>query len=244
MENILELVNFSASVDEREIVSDVSFSVKPGEIVALLGPNGAGKSTIAASIVGNPHYKTTGKILFNNKDISKLSADKRAKLGIFCTMQNPLEIPGVTTLEMLRMALEAREQKLALPKVKLLVSEACEKLQLSPFFAKRELNVGLSGGEKKYNEMLQLLILKPSLIILDELDSGLDVNASDIISRELAKYQEETGATILVITHNFRILDKLKVSKTIVLNRGKVAEIGDQKLLKQIQEKGFKKYED
>lgn len=244
MENILELVNFSASVDEREIVSDASFSVKPGEIVALLGPNGAGKSTIAASIVGNHHYKTTGKILFNNKDISKLSADKRAKLGIFCTMQNPLEIPGVTTLEMLRMALEARGQKLALPKVKLLVSEACEKLQLSPFFAKRELNVGLSGGEKKYNEMLQLLILKPSLIILDELDSGLDVNASDIISRELAKYQEETGATILVITHNFRILDKLKVSKTIVLNRGKIAEIGDQKLLKQIQEKGFKKYED
>ena len=122
MENILELVNFSASVDEREIVSDASFSVKHGEIVALLGPNGAGKSTIAASIVGNPHYKTTGKILFNNKDISKLSADKRAKLGIFCTMQNPLEIPGVTTLEMLRMALEARGQKLALPKVKLLVS--------------------------------------------------------------------------------------------------------------------------
>lgn len=243
MEKILELVNFSASADKHEIISDISFSINKGETVALLGPNGAGKSTIAAAISGSPNYKTKGQIIYDGKDISKLSADKRAKLGIFCSMQNPTEIPGISTVEMLRIALEARGQKLALPAVKVLISEACEKLKLSPFFAKRELNVGLSGGEKKYNEMLQLLILKPDFIILDELDSGLDVDASDTISRELANYQKESGATILVITHNFRILDKLKVDKTIILNHGKLAEIGDKKLLQKIQEKGFCNYE-
>jgi len=243
VEKILELINFSASADKNEIISDISFSINKGETVALLGPNGAGKSTIAAAISGNPNYTTSGKIFYKGEDISKLSADKRAKLGIFCSMQNPTEIPGISTVEMLRMALEARGQKLALPAVKSQIAEACEKLKLSPFFANRELNVGLSGGEKKYNEMLQLLILKPDFIILDELDSGLDVDASDIISRELAKYQKTSGATILVITHNFRILDKLNINKTIVLNHGKLAEIGDKKLLQKIQEKGFAAYE-
>ncbi|MBQ6486639.1 Fe-S cluster assembly ATPase SufC [Candidatus Saccharibacteria bacterium] len=231
---------------KKEILTGVDFEIRKGETVALLGPNGAGKSTIASAIMGNPKFKTKGSIKFYDekkgvlKEILRLSPDKRARLGIFSSFQNPVEIPGISTTEMLRTTLEEKTGKFVpLDDLREEISDAAKKLGQNVWFSERELNVGFSGGEKKKNEILQMLILKPKLVILDEIDSGLDVDAAKEISKVLAKYQRESGCSYLIISHNMRVLKSLKVDKTVLMKEGKIFAVSDGEMVKKIEKEGF-----
>ena len=241
IKELLTVSKLTAMVNGQEILHGVDFSVKDGETVVLLGQNGAGKSTIAAAILGDPKFEVTGKIKFKGAEISGLSIDKRAKKGIFMSFQNPVEVSGVSTTEMLRTALEERTSKhVPIDEVRESIDKAAKKLGQKIWFSERELNVGFSGGEKKKNEILQMLVLKPKLVILDEIDSGLDVDAAENISEVLAEYQKETGCAYLIITHNMRVLSHLKPSKTVLIDKGSVYKVGDDGLAKTIEKRGFR----
>lgn len=258
---ILEVLDLRASVSDRkdfddhrgglikndkpredEILKGVDFSILENETAVLLGPNGAGKSTVAGAIMGDPRFKTSGKIKFLEKyDLLKLSPNKRAKLGIFLSFQNPIDIPGISTTEMLREALMNKlGRRVTLDETREKVSETRKKLRKDNWFLERELNVGFSGGEKKVNEILQMVALEPKLVILDEIDSGLDIDAAENISEILADYQKESKCSYLIITHNMRILKKLEVDKTILLRDGRVYKAGDAGLLKRVEKNGFR----
>ena len=191
----------------------------------LTGVNGSGKSSIARAIAGVGELSCSGEITFAGEDISALPANERACRGIFLSAQEPVEIPGLTVAEMLRSALEARGEKLSYNDFQLRIADACEKLELNPFFAQRELNVKMSGGEKKKCEILQMLVLRPKLVILDEIDSGLDMKSARKISKILADYQRESGASFLIISHNLRINESLTVDKWLKVSDGSVVKM-------------------
>ena len=226
---LLEVQDLHVATDTKEILHGVSIDVKAGETVVLLGPNGAGKSTLAGVVMGTPGLKVTGgKMVFDGADITEMPVDERAKQGIFMAWQAPVEIPGVSVGEMLA-SVDCQ-----------LPSAYAKTLELSPFILQRELNVGLSGGEKKKLEILQMMALGPKLAILDETDSGLDVDAARAVSRAVRDYQKEPGTALLIVTHNARILQELKVDKGYVLVEGRVAKTGDGKLIEKIEKDGFK----
>lgn len=224
----------------KKIIDGISLGLSCGETVVILGPNGAGKSTLGAALMGDPRYKITrGEVFFDEEKIESLGTDARARLGMMMTMQNPVEIPGISTTEVIRNALMARGEKLSLDEVRKRISVVCKKMKTNIFFSERELNVQFSGGEKKKNEILQAMVLKPRLLILDEVDSGLDVDVTEQISEMLAELKNETGVAFLVITHNLRILKHLEVTKVVILKAGKVVRIGGRELLKQVEVNGF-----
>ena len=256
---MLEISKLSVSVGEKEILEDVDFSVGPKETVVLLGANGAGKSTVASAMMGDPKFskahggKITGEIKFNGKTIFRefesgrgsrkvnLKTDERARLGIFCSFQNPVEVAGISTTEMIRAVFEERKGGFVpIDEVREKITGVAKKLGQNIWFSEREMNVGFSGGEKKKNEILQLLSLEPKMIILDEIDSGLDVDASGVISKILADYQKKAGCSYLVISHNMRILGHLRPSKAILLNKGRVVKVGDERLVREVAKRGFK----
>ena len=238
---ILSIKNLTARVSDREILHGVDFDVDKGETVVLLGPNGAGKSTIASVIMGDPRFKASGSVKFLDKEILEMSVDERAGLGIFMSFQSPVEVPGVSTTEMIRSVLEERKGGFVpLDEVREGISESAKKLGANIWFSEREMNVGFSGGEKKKNEILQMLSLKPKLVILDEIDSGLDVDAGEKISKALAEYQKESGCTYLIITHNMRVLSHLKPSKAVLLNKGHIEAVGDGGLVRRVEKQGYK----
>lgn len=220
----LELCNFCAKTDKTEILHDISFSLSANSTTLLTGPNGAGKSTILRGIMGIGGLNYSGKVLLDGKDISKSSITERARNGIFMSFQEPVAIEGLSLIEMLRSALEARGEKLALSAVKIRISEALEKVGLSPFIASRELNHKLSGGEKKKCEIAQMLVLQPKLVLLDEIDSGLDVKSCKNISTILCDYQKEIGASYLIVSHNLKILSELTVDQEIKVDSGRIVE--------------------
>ena len=220
----LELCDFCAQTEKSEILHEVSFSLPAGSTTLLTGANGAGKSTILRGIMGLGGLNYSGKILVDDKDISRLSIEERAKLGIFMSFQEPVAIEGLSLIEALRSALEARGEKLALSAVKIQVSEALEKVGLSPFVASRELNYKLSGGEKKKCEIAQMLVLQPKLVLLDEIDSGLDAKSCKNISKILKEYQAETGASFLIVSHNLKILSELKIDQELVVESGRIVK--------------------
>ena len=220
----LELCDFCAQTEKSEILHEVSFSLLAGSTTLLTGANGAGKSTILRGIMGLGGLNYSGKILVDDKDISRLSIEERAKLGIFMSFQEPVAIEGLSLIEALRSALEARGEKLALSAVKIQVSEALEKVGLSPFVASRELNYKLSGGEKKKCEIAQMLVLQPKLVLLDEIDSGLDAKSCKNISKILKEYQAETGASFLIVSHNLKILSELKIDQELVVESGRIVK--------------------
>lgn len=209
-----------------------------------MGPNGAGKSTLGNAIMGNPHYEITdGKIFFDGKDITHDSTDKRAKAGIFLSFQNPIEVPGISLGNFTRGALEAvTGQRMRLLAYKKESERILKLLSMDPSYASRDLNVGFSGGEKKKAEIFQLLMLKPKLAILDETDSGLDVDAVRIVSEGVRIYQEEVKGTLIIITHSTRILESLNVDRTHVLAGGNIIASGDASMIADINENGFEKY--
>ena len=242
MEKFFEVKNLGVKVESgKEILSQVNFSVAAGETAVLVGPNGAGKSTIAGAIMGDPRFSVSGSVKFLGKELLKMSVDKRAGLGIFMSFQNPVEVPGITTTEMLRAVLEEKKGGFVpIDEVREGILAGAKKLGTNIWFSERELNVGFSGGEKKKNEILQMLALKPKFVILDEIDSGLDVDAGKKISKILRDYQKESGCSYLIITHNMRVLSDLKPSKAILMDKGRVIAVSDEKMLKRVEKEGFR----
>ena len=244
-ETLLEIHDLHAGAADREILKGIDLTIQKGEVHVILGPNGSGKSTLMNVIMGHPGYQVTeGSLTFEGKDITALKTFERARAGIFLSFQTPEEIPGITVENMLRTARQAitgkRERIFGFRKE---LKEMMEELQIDPSYSERYLNVGFSGGEKKRNEILQLLMQIPCLpclllALLDETDSGLDVDAVQIVSRGVSKFQNGDNAC-LIITHNARILDKLKVDRVHVLMQGRIVEEGGPELVEQINRDGF-----
>lgn len=245
MKNILEVNNLSAAAGEKLILNGISINVKQGETHVVMGPNGAGKSTLGNAIMGNPVYEITeGSILMDGEDITDISPDKRAKKGLFMSFQNPLEVSGITLESFIRETTkELTGQKLKIMAFHKKLDETLKALSMNEEYAQRELNVGFSGGEKKKSEILQMLMLEPKLAILDETDSGLDVDAVRTVSEGVAHFQEKTNGSLIIITHNIKLLKRIKVDHTHVIIKGRLIASGGAELITEINEHGFGKYE-
>ena len=240
--HLLTVKDLHVNVEDKEILHGVDLTINKGETHVLMGPNGTGKSTLGYALMGNPRYSVTeGEIWFQGKNITEEAVNERAKDGIFLSFQNPLEVPGVTLSAFIRSALEQKTGKrIRLWDFKKELARTMEILQMDPSYAERDLNVGFSGGEKKKAEILHLLMLKPSLAILHETDSGLDVDAVRTVSRGIEEYQKSCDGGLLIITHSTRILEYLSVDDTHVMVEGKIVKTGDASLVDEINEKGFK----
>ena len=235
---------FDTGAEKVHAVSDVTLHIRSGEIFGIIGFSGAGKSTLGCTLMGNPNYHVTdGEIFFGGENITKEAADKRAKLGMFLSFQNPLEVPGISLSNFIRSALSARTGKnVRIWDFNKELQKAMEVLDMDPSYGFRDLNVGFSGGEKKKAEILQLLLLNPSLAILDETDSGLDVDAVRTVSKGIEEYQKSKDGALLIITHSTRILESLHVDKTHVLVDGRLVAEGDGSLVDEINENGFEQF--
>ncbi|MBR3268618.1 MAG: Fe-S cluster assembly ATPase SufC [Oscillospiraceae bacterium] len=244
MSELLRIQNLSAGIEGKELLHGISLSVSEGETHVLMGQNGAGKSTLGSTIMGSPEYTVTdGNIYFDGENITNESADKRAKRGIFLSFQNPIEIPGITLSEFLRNALEQQTgMRIKLWEHKKKLKAAMETLSMDFSYAERDLNVGFSGGEKKKAEILQLLMLQPKLAILDETDSGLDVDAVKIVSKGIEEYRKTVNGALIIITHNTKILEELHVDCTHILSNGRIVKEGDGQLAADVLANGFEKY--
>lgn len=245
--NLLEIKNLHAGAAGKdindvneEILKGIDLTIAPGEIHVILGSNGSGKSTLMNVIMGHPGYQVNeGSIAFEGEDLQALKTFERCRKGIFLSFQNPEEIPGITVENMLR----ASKQAVTGEPVKIMqfrkeLKKLMAQLEIDPSYAQRYMNVGFSGGEKKRNEILQLLLLQPKLALLDETDSGLDVDAVQIVSRGVQSFHNE-GNACLIITHNTRILDHLPVDKVHVLLEGRIVEEGGPELIQRIDREGF-----
>ncbi len=239
-EKLLEIKDLHAGVEGKEILKGLNLSLNKGEVHVILGPNGSGKSTLMNVIMGHPKYnRTAGEILFEGESIADLETFDRARKGIFLSFQTPEEIPGITVENMLRTAKQAITGKqVRIFAFRKELKAMMKELQIDPSYAERYLNVGFSGGEKKRNEILQLLMLNPKLALLDETDSGLDVDAVQIVSGGVSKFHNEENSC-LIITHNTRILEKLKVDRVHVLMGGRIVEEGGPELIEKINKMGF-----
>ena len=242
---LLEVKNLHVDVEDKQILHGANLEIGKCETHVLMGPNGTGKSTLGYALMGNPRYTVReGEIWFDGKNITEEAVNERAKAGIFLSFQNPLEVPGVTLSSFIRNALEQKTGKrIRLWDFKKELERTMEILQMDPSYAERDLNVGFSGGEKKKAEILQLLMLKPSLAILDETDSGLDVDAVRTVSAGIEEYQKNCKGSLLIITHSTKILESLTVDYTHVMVEGKIIETGDASLVDKINESGFAEYE-
>ena len=238
---LLTIEKLSVEIEDKELLHGVCMEVGGSETHVLMGPNGAGKSTLGYTIMGSPEYHVTGgRIFFDGTDITDETPDKRAKRGIFLSFQNPVEIPGITLSDFLRNALEQiTGQRMKLWDFKKELKAAMEVLQMDASYADRDLNVGFSGGEKKKAEILQLLMLKPKLAILDETDSGLDVDAVRTVSAGIAAYRESCGGSLLIITHNTKILESLPVDRAHIIADGRIVKEGGAELIAEINANGF-----
>jgi len=239
---MLKIQNIKVLVEEKQILKGIDLSIKEGEVLALMGPNGSGKSSLASTIIGNQKYEVTeGKINFDGEDILSMTADERANKGIYLAFQYPAAIPGVTVREMLLAALRAKnkEVKVSALELKNTVKLEAEKLHLSPELLERGLNDGFSGGEKKKMEILQMRVLKPKLLILDEIDSGLDIDALALIASNVAEMVHENKMSVLVITHYQRILNYLIPDSVAVMKEGKIVEQGGPEIVKRLETCGY-----
>ena len=240
---LLEINNLHAGVEGKEILKGVNLNIKPGEIHVIMGPNGSGKTTTANAILNNPVYKKTeGTITFDGTDITNESTDEIARKGIFMSFQLPEEIPGVSVTNFLKYA----KNKVTGKPVKIFefkkeLQKYMEELNMNPKNMERSLNVGFSGGEKKKNEILQMLVLNPKLAILDETDSGLDVDAIKTVSKGIEMFKNDENG-VLIITHNTKILHSLKVDYVHIFIDGKIVKTGNQELAKKIEENGYSEY--
>ena len=241
---MLKIENLHVSIDDKEILKGLSLDVKPGEIHAIMGPNGSGKSTLSSVIAGSEDYEVVkGNIFYNDENIEDLSAEERANKGIFMSFQYPVEIPGITVTNFIKTAinsnLKARGEK-EMPAGDMLkkIREKSKLLEIDSKFLSRSLNEGFSGGEKKRNEIFQMAMLEPSLAILDETDSGLDIDAVKIVANGVNKLKNDDNANI-IITHYQRLLDYILPDFVHVLQDGKITKSGDKSLALELEEKGY-----
>ena len=236
----LEIKNLHVRVEEREILHGVDLNVAKGETHALMGPNGSGKSTLANTVMGNPNYEVTeGQILFNGEDLTEADPDERARAGLFLAFQYPATIPGVSVANFLRMAVNARrDEPMKVKDFGKFMRENVEMLKIDPEFVSRYLNEGFSGGEKKRAEILQLAMLRPEIAVLDETDSGLDIDALRIVSEGVNKLRgPEMGS--LIITHYTRILEYVKPDFVHIMLDGRIVREGGSELADELEEKGY-----
>ncbi len=239
--DVLNIDNLTVEADGKTILKDFNLEIKSGEIHAIMGPNGTGKSTLTKVIMGDPSYKIVkGKIRYNGKVINKMPVNERAKLGIFLGMQMPMAIEGVSNADFLRSALRAKEGD----KFKLLpfireVDDLTKKLHMSSDMIHRGINDGFSGGERKKNEILQMRILKPNVVLLDEIDSGLDVDSLKLVGENVMEYYKEKKPAILLVTHYQRLLDYIKPDFVHIMHNGKIVLSGDKELALKIEEEGY-----
>lgn len=239
---MLVIRDLEVSIDGKSILKKFSLTIKAGEIHAIMGPNGAGKSTLAKILAGHPSYEVTdGEILFEGQNIIDMDPEERAKLGLFLSFQYPVEIPGLTNFQFLHSAYEACHEKISQQEFETLLQKKMEQINAKPEFKTRNLNEGFSGGEKKKNELLQMAVLEPKLTILDEIDSGLDIDAmKDVANGVKALLTKERS--LLIVTHYQRLLDYIKPDFVHVVVDGAVVKTGGAELALELEEKGYNVY--
>ena len=241
---MLKIKNLHAQVEDKDILKGIDLEIKAGEIHAIMGPNGSGKSTLASVITGKEEYEMTeGNILFENEDLDEVSPEERAHKGIFMSFQYPIEIPGITTTNFIKTAInETRKAKgendMPAKDMLKMLREKCDLLDIDQKFLSRSINDGFSGGEKKRNEIFQMAMLEPKLAILDETDSGLDIDALKIVANGVNKLKSEDNA-VLVITHYQRLLDHIVPDFVHVLFDGKIVKSGGKELAFELEKKGY-----
>ena len=246
---LLEIKNLHAEVDGKKILNGLDLVVNKGEVHAIMGPNGSGKSTLAYVLAGRPGYTVTqGQVLFDGKDLLAMEPDERAAKGVFLAFQYPLEIPGVASMTFLRIALNAQrkrrgEPELSKPEFIKKVREEAAKLVIDPEMLRRAVNVGFSGGEKKRNEILQMSLLEPKLAVLDETDSGLDIDALRTVSEGVNRLRSP-ARSMIVITHYQRLLDYIVPDVVHVLSKGRVVKTGGKDLALELEARGYAEYQD
>ena len=244
MDNLLEIRDLHAGIDGKEILKGVNLTIRHGEVHAVMGPNGAGKSTLSAVLAGRPDFKvTSGNIVYEGKDLLAMSPEERSRAGIFLSFQYPVEIPGVSITNFLKAAVSCRRKALGLEELSAgqflkLLKEKMALVGMNPEFAKREVNVGFSGGEKKRNEIFQMAMLEPTFSILDETDSGLDVDALKIVAEGVNALRTPQSASI-VITHYQRLLELIVPDVVHVLKDGRIIRTGGRELVEQIENSGY-----
>ena len=241
---LLTINNLTTSADDKTILRDLNLKINSGETHILMGPNGAGKSTLGNVILGNPQYTVDkGSIIWEDEDITTLRTDERAKKGMFMSFQSPIEIPGISISQFIRTAMEANStQKIRFKDFRVKMNETIKTLNINPNWINRELNVGFSGGERKKIEMLQLLMLQSKFAILDETDSGLDVDAVKTVSQGIEVFQKEANHSLLIITHNSKILQYLDIDYVHIIVNGTIIKTGDASLIKLINEQGYEPF--
>ena len=243
----LEIRNLHANAGDKKILNGIDLVVKAGEVHALMGPNGSGKSTLANVVMGHPSLEVTeGQILFDGEDITEADPDERARAGLFMAFQYPVAVPGVTVTKYLRMVMNAHreergEDPVSLKDFRRIVEEAMRLTNIPKQFASRYLNEGFSGGEKKRMEMLQLALQKPSMAVLDETDSGLDIDALNVVAAAVNAVKAETGMGVLIITHYQRILRHIKPDRVSIVFDGRIATEGGPELVTQLENEGYAK---
>ncbi|MBD3318647.1 Fe-S cluster assembly ATPase SufC [Candidatus Woesearchaeota archaeon] len=237
---LLHIKNLHVSVEGKEVLKGVDLTLEKGKIYALLGPNGSGKSTLSHTIMGHPQCKITkGNILYNGQDLTSLAVHQRAQAGIFLGFQYPRSITGVSAGSFLRTAINAvRHKKLSILEAQAFIEEQCTRLNIDKSFLSRSLNEGFSGGEKKKLEVLQLLVLNPTLAILDETDSGLDIDALKTVAQGINSYHTKDN-TLLLVTHYKRMLDYIEPDSVIVMQQGRITAQGGVALVEEIEHKGY-----
>jgi Fe-S cluster assembly ATP-binding protein len=246
---MLEVKNLHVTVDGKKILNGLDLTVAKGEVHAIMGPNGSGKSTLAYVMAGKPGYEATeGQVLLDGENILEMDADKRAAKGLFLAFQYPMEIPGVATMTFLRTALNAQrkqrgQDEFSTPEFLKLVRELAGKLEIDPKMLSRAVNVGFSGGEKKRNEILQMAMLQPRLCVLDETDSGLDIDALKIVADGVNRLRSPDRAMV-VITHYQRLLNLIVPDVVHVLSRGRIVRTGGKDLALELEAKGYAQYQD
>lgn len=246
MKKILEIKNLHTIAEDdhdKKILNGLDLEINLGEIHVIMGPNGSGKSTLANTCFNSPKYIVTeGTIIFDGEDITNEKTENIAKKGLFMSFQTPEEIPGITVANFLKSTKKAiTGEKVNIFSFAKEVNDTMEKLDMNPSYINREYNIGFSGGEKKKNEILGMLMLNPKLVILDETDSGLDVDAIKTVSKGINLYKKDNNA-VLIITHSTKILENLKVDKVHILINGKIVKTGDAKLANIIEKEGYSKY--
>jgi len=241
---MLKIKNLSIQIENKKIIKSLNLEIKLGEIHAIMGPNGSGKSSLAFTIAGHPSYLITkGEIVVDKVVINNLAPDERSRLGLFLAFQYPQAITGVSVFNFLRSIYNAHHiEKIPIHKFKLELNKYLKALDLSEAFLERYLNEGFSGGEKKKLEILQAMVIEPNYIILDETDSGLDIDALKTVAKSVSKLSEQTKAGILIITHYQRLLNYIKPDFVHILKQGKIVKSGDYKLAKELEKNGYEKY--
>lgn len=241
--SVLEIKNLHVSIEDKEILKGVNLTMKTGEIHAIMGPNGTGKSTLSAAIMGNPNYEVTeGEILLDGEDVLEMEVDERARAGLFLAVQYPSEIPGITNAEFMRAAINSKradDDKISVMDFLDKLDEKMALLDMPEEMAERYLNEGFSGGEKKRNEILQLLMLEPTFAILDEIDSGLDIDALQVVSKGINEMRGE-GFGSLIITHYQRLLNYIVPDIVHIMMDGRVVKTGGADLAKRLEAEGYK----